>query len=52
MGYIEGIKISANGHCLSHLLFADDMLIFLKAIRNNCQYVVKLLNAYSQASGS
>lgn len=30
MGYIEGVKICANGPCLSHLLFADDTLIFLK----------------------
>lgn len=28
MGYVEGIWISANRPCLSHLLFADDTLIF------------------------
>ncbi|KAM1161008.1 hypothetical protein ACFX1X_000168 [Malus domestica] len=51
MGYIEGVKLCANGHCLSHLLFANDTLIFLKARRSNCQNVVKILDAYCKAFG-
>ncbi|KAM1054325.1 hypothetical protein ACFX2I_001689 [Malus domestica] len=45
MGFVEGIRISANGPCLSHLLFADDTLIFMKATRSNYQNIVNLLNA-------
>lgn len=50
MCILEGIKISSNGPCISHLLFADDTLIFLNANRNNYTNVVKLLEAYCHAS--
>lgn len=51
LGFLEGIKISKDGLTLSHLLFADDTLIFLNANRSNCINVVKLLEAYCHASG-
>ncbi|KAM2591570.1 hypothetical protein TB2_043955 [Malus domestica] len=34
-GYIKGIKLSASGLVLSHLLFANDTLIFLMATKEN-----------------
>lgn len=36
-GFIEGIQLSMNGSCLSHLLFVKDTLIFLHATWPNCQ---------------
>ncbi|KAB2623924.1 hypothetical protein D8674_037877 [Pyrus ussuriensis x Pyrus communis] len=36
-GYLEGIRISALGPVLSHLLCADDTLIFLLATKQNCR---------------
>ncbi|KAM2886205.1 hypothetical protein COP2_013296 [Malus domestica] len=50
VGFVEGIRINVIRPCLSHLLFAYDTLIFLKATRNNCQNIVNLLNAYCHAS--
>ncbi|KAM1484563.1 hypothetical protein TB2_035686 [Malus domestica] len=49
-GYLEGVKLSMHGPVLSHLLFADDTLIFLKASSMNCQNIVHILDAYCHAS--
>ncbi|KAM1143260.1 hypothetical protein ACFX1X_032552 [Malus domestica] len=32
-GYLDGIRISASGPVLSHLLFANDTLVFLMATK-------------------
>ncbi|KAM1127829.1 hypothetical protein ACFX13_038573 [Malus domestica] len=51
LGYIDGILVSGQGPCLSHLIFADDTVIFLKATKTNCNNIVKLLDSYCYASG-
>ncbi|KAM1714186.1 hypothetical protein ACFX12_024832 [Malus domestica] len=51
LGFIEGIQVSGRGPCLSHLIFADNTLIFLKATKTNCTNIVKLLDSYYNASG-
>lgn len=51
MGFLEGIRINAHDPRLSHLLFADDTLIFLSASRSNCENVDRLLKAYCHALG-
>ena len=37
LGEIRGVSISCNGPKLTHLLFADDSLIFCRAQNNDCQ---------------
>ncbi|VVA38287.1 PREDICTED: reverse mRNAase, partial [Prunus dulcis] len=49
-GFLQGIKLSRSGPTLSHLMFADDTLIFLRATEHNYRNMVQLLNAYCRAS--
>ncbi|BFG24970.1 hypothetical protein CerSpe_112440 [Prunus speciosa] len=49
--FLQGIKLSRSGPTLSHLMFADDTLIFLRASEHNCTNMVQLLNTYCRASG-
>ena len=46
-----GIQMNAGGPIISHMLFADDTLIFLRADHCNCCNLVRILDAYSEASG-
>lgn len=48
---IHGFKASNNGPSISHMLFADDSLLFCQAKEEECQQVLKLLDTYAQASG-
>ncbi|CAL2227339.1 unnamed protein product [Prunus armeniaca] len=50
-GFIQGMKFGRGGPALSHLFFADDSLMFLKATENNCQVIVRILDSYCTASG-
>ncbi|KAM2052668.1 hypothetical protein FF1_002420 [Malus domestica] len=49
--FLDGIQINANCHRLTHLLFTDDTLVFLKATPDNCRNLSSLLKAYYKASG-
>ncbi|KAM1960727.1 hypothetical protein ACFX16_021261 [Malus domestica] len=46
-----GICMNPPGSVFSHLFFADDTLIFLRADRQNCDNLVKILDGYCLASG-
>ena len=51
MGDIRGVFICKNGPRLTHLLFADDSLIFCRPKENECQKILEVLAKYEQASG-
>ena len=50
LGEIRGVSISCNGPKLTHLLFADDSLIFCRAQNNDCQKLLEILGTYERAS--
>jgi len=45
------IQIARNGPHISHLLFADDVLLFTKAKNFQFRYITTLFEDFSQASG-
>ncbi|KAG5557825.1 hypothetical protein RHGRI_007910 [Rhododendron griersonianum] len=48
---IHGVKICSDGPPISHLLFADDTVVFCKARRSELQVVDSILKDYRNASG-
>lgn len=48
---LRGIKSSQHGVCISHLLFANDSLLFCQATVEECQRLLDLLGIYEAASG-
>jgi hypothetical protein len=51
VGGIEGVKVCRNAPSVSHLLFADDSLILLKADMNNAISLQQALDSYCAISG-
>ena len=49
-GVVNGIMSCQNGVCISHLLFADDSLLFCKATVGECQQLLSILGQYEAAS--
>lgn len=50
-GYIQGIKLSRKGRMISHIFFADDSLLFMRASQENCSNMLAILRSYCLASG-
>ena len=50
-GEMEGLSICRNGLKISHIFFADDNIIFCKAILEACNTLEKILVVYEKASG-
>jgi hypothetical protein len=48
---LKGIKVVPSAPVVSHLLFADDNLLFFKEDRKNAQEAIDVLNTYCQALG-
>ncbi|XP_011622918.1 uncharacterized protein LOC105420558 [Amborella trichopoda] len=51
-GFIQGLPAWPNGIVLSHLQYADDALLFMKAINENIQNVWLFLKLYELISGA
>jgi hypothetical protein len=51
IGGIEGIKVCRGAPSVSHLLFADDSLVLLKADLNNAISLQQVLDSYCANSG-
>ena len=48
---IAGIKSSINGPTISHVMYADDIILFTKASRKDAESLVKTLEKYCRWSG-
>lgn len=48
---LKGIRVSNGGPAISHLLFADDSLFFVKADHQNSTTLLKIFKDYEVASG-
>ncbi|CAN6559258.1 unnamed protein product [Malus baccata var. baccata] len=50
-GRLDGVRMDVSGPVISHLFFADDTLIFLRADEKNCRLLSDILATYCEASG-
>ena len=50
-GDIHGFSLCRRGPKLTHLLFADDSLLFCRATMEECGKVLNMLSDYEDASG-
>jgi ribonuclease HI len=50
-GNWKGVKTSRNGPTFTHLFFADDLILFAKATRRNCDSINKVLKLFCENSG-
>ena len=50
-GDIKGYSLCRNGPRLTHLLFADDSLLFCRATIQECQKILDILDTYAKCSG-
>ncbi|KAL0010115.1 hypothetical protein SO802_005223 [Lithocarpus litseifolius] len=51
MRELKGLSISWHGPRLTHLLFADDSLLFRRATTVECRKIMEILDIYEEGSG-
>ncbi|XP_060974707.1 uncharacterized protein LOC133039776 [Cannabis sativa] len=51
MGNLHGYKLTRHAPSISHLLFADDCLLFCQADESSCRAIKRVLDTYRLASG-
>lgn len=49
-GHIHGVKLCRGNPIITHLLFADDKFLFMRANENEVTYIKYILNSYELAS--
>ena len=50
-GDIRGVSLCRNGPKITHLLFADNSVLFYRAREEECQSLLEVLAKYERASG-
>ena len=50
-GEIRGFPLCRRGPALTHLLFADDSLLFCRATEEECRKIIDILETYEGESG-
>jgi len=48
-GNIQGIQVSHTAPKIDHLLFADNIILFFKATKNNATVIHQILSEYCEA---
>ena len=51
LGRLKGVQVCRKAPRISHLLFADDSIIFCKASMEESNRVIKVLSDYERDSG-
>ena len=51
VGLWKLVKASRSGPSFSHIFFADDLVLFVKATPKNCKVVKEVLDMFCKASG-
>ena len=51
LGNLHGVRMNVSGLAISHVMFADDIMIFAKANRKEVEVVDDFLESYCQWSG-
>ncbi|CAM8999722.1 unnamed protein product [Rhodiola kirilowii] len=51
MGLIKGIRICRGAPVITHLMFADDCLLFVKASKDSLSWISSILKRYESVSG-
>ena len=48
---LDKIKASKNGPSFSHVFFADDLMLFVKANAKNCEAIIEVLDTFCKLAG-